>query len=376
MPRRLALSLSMIFKERGGIPRFNQMLCLALDEVAPALDVEAWVISEQDSGRDYLDSGAIWRNIQFIPAGGRGGLISRTALLCMRRRPDILLMGILGMAPLGAACLPFLRRGFGFIAHGAEAWEEPRLTRRVLGRQARYVLAVSRDTGEAVCRTIGLDPSAVRILPNTLAPGFEAAPEPPGRGAPDSRPEILTVARLWPQTALTPFEGRKGVDHTLHALTRLVGRHPGVRYRIVGKGPDKPRLQRLSESLGLEDHVIFEEDLTDAELSERYRRCAVFALPSGQEGFGIVFLEAMRFGKPIVAARTGGIPEVVEDGTNGLLVPFADVDALEGALDKLLGDHALRTSLGAAGRTRLEEQFTFERFRSRLGSHLREWLSG
>ena len=120
----------------------------------------------------------------------------------------------------------------------------------------------------------------------------------------------------------------KGVDHTLRAFARLAAAHPTAIHRIVGKGDDQPRLRELAASLGIADRVVFEQDLTDEELADRYRRCAVFVLPSGQEGFGIVFLEAMRFSKPCIGGDAGGTPDVIEDGETGLLVPYGDLEAL------------------------------------------------
>jgi glycosyltransferase involved in cell wall biosynthesis len=166
----------------------------------------------------------------------------------------------------------------------------------------------------------------------------------------------------------------KGVDHTIQAVARLADRYPDLRYRIIGKGSDKPRLMQLAQSSGLGERVVFEQDLTDEQLVEAYARCTAYVMPSGQEGFGIVFLEAMRYAKPCIGGDAGGTPEVIEDGRTGFLVPFGDVDRLVTALDALLGDADLRHRLGEAGRARLLERFTFDRFRDRLEGYLRELL--
>ena len=176
--------------------------------------------------------------------------------------------------------------------------------------------------------------------------------------------EILTVSRLFAE------ERMKGVDHSITALASLADRYPGLIYNIVGKGSDKPRLIEEAKRLGLADRVIFLQDLTDAELAEHYKRCDIFLLPSGQEGFGIVFLEAMRFSKPCIGGNAGGTPEVIEDGRTGLLVPYGDPVALEAAIDKLLSNPELREEMGRRGRERLEQHFTFEQFRRRLEGHL------
>ena len=230
------------------------------------------------------------------------------------------------------------------------------------------MLAVSRDTAAALARATGVPEDRVRWLPNCLDPALDALASSPPPASSEEGLELLTVSRLWAE------ERHKGVDHALRAFARVAPRHPRARYRIVGKGSDKPRLVALAATLGVADRVTFEEDLSDALLADRYRRCSVFVLPSGQEGFGIVFLEAMRFGKPCVGVRAGGAPEVVEDGGTGLLVGFADHAGLEAALDRLLGDADLRRLMGEAGRRRVLETFTFERFRERLRQALVEWL--
>ena len=364
--REAVLVLSSVFETRGGIPRFNQMLCLALDRIGPTAGLDVTVISQSDGLEHYREYGSPWRHVRFVAGGGRAGLIRRTLAHCVRKRPDLMLVGLLGMAPLGALCRPWLRRGFGFVAHGTEAWLEPRVSRRWAARRARRVFAVSRDTAQAIVRSTGVDAAAVRILHNTLDPSFAvpAADEPVAeRGL-----EVLTVSRLWAE------ENMKGVDHSLEAFARLAGRYPEARYRIVGKGSDKPRLQALARSLGLAERVRFEEDVPDEQLASRYRDCALFVLPSGQEGFGIVFLEAMRFAKPCIGGAVGGTPEVVRDGETGLLVPFGDREALTAALDRLLGDAELRRTMGLAGRRRLLEHFMFDRFEERLAGHLDEWF--
>jgi glycosyltransferase involved in cell wall biosynthesis len=367
MPKRLLIVLSTLFAVRGGIPRFNQMLCLAIDQLAPQLGLEGVVISQDDSAEHYEQAGRPWKHLEFIPGGGQRPLVWRTLRTCMRERPDLMLIGLLGMTPVGVLCRPFLRNGFGFIAHGLEVWEEPRLSRRLAGRRARFAFAVSRHTARSVTETIGLPAEAIRRLPNTLDPTFREVPASEPSGGP---PELLTVSRLW------KTEERKGVDDTLRAFARLTDDYPQAIYRIVGKGTDKPRLMELADSLGLGERAIFEEDLSDEQLAERYQRCSAFVLPSGQEGFGIVFLEAMRFSKPCVGGNAGGTPDVIVDGETGYLVPYADVDALEDALRDLIANPESSRRMGRAGRQRLEDEFTFDRYRERIAGYLEELLAG
>jgi len=367
MQSKILIVLSTLFAIRGGIPRFNKMLCMAIDQLAPELGLSGRVICQDDTHEDYSAAGSPWQHLEFVPGGRRLELVTRSLSYCIRERPAIMLIGLLGMTPLGLLCRPFLSRGYGYMAHGFEVWDEPRVTRRFAGRHANFAFAVSRHTAASLHRTVGLSENAIFRLPNTLDPSFEGS-YPEHACDRRSRRELLTVTRLW------VGEEKKGVDLTLQAISRLRKKYPDVFFRIVGSGSDKPRLQQLAQSLGLEDCTLFEQDLTDGELASRYRDCEIFVLPSGQEGFGIVFLEAMRFAKPCIGGDAGGTPDVVVNDETGYLVPYGEIDAIEQALDSLLGDPDLRRRMGEAGRRRLEEQFTFDRFRERVGGYLSELL--
>jgi glycosyltransferase involved in cell wall biosynthesis len=123
--------------------------------------------------------------------------------------------------------------------------------------------------------------------------------------------------------------------------------------RIAGIGPELPRLEHLARALGITSRVEFLRHLPLHELMAEYRNASLFALPSEQEGFGIVFLEAMASCLPVVAVRAGAVPEVVADGETALLVDPGDEPALVNALERLLRDPALRARLGSAGRERV-----------------------
>ena len=116
--------------------------------------------------------------------------------------------------------------------------------------------------------------------------------------------------------------------------------------------------------------MLFLGSVDEATLHECYRSCDIFVLPSAQEGFGIVFLEAMRYRKPTVGARYGGIPEVVLDGITGLLVDYGDEVALAEAVTSLCKDPELRQRFGDAGYERLELNFTLDQFKERLSDIL------
>jgi hypothetical protein len=121
--------------------------------------------------------------------------------------------------------------------------------------------------------------------------------------------------------------------------------------------------------------VHFLHGLTPEQLFACYANCDVFALPSRGEGFGFVFLEAMALAKPVIGGAHGGIPDIVEDGVTGLLVPHGDVERLAQAVESLFNDPSRAREMGARGRDRIEKTFSFAQFQSHLTEILAKVLA-
>jgi glycosyltransferase involved in cell wall biosynthesis/SAM-dependent methyltransferase len=178
-------------------------------------------------------------------------------------------------------------------------------------------------------------------------------------GDPD-HPEVLFVGRLEP---------RKGIDTLLECIPRLAARHPGAHFTIAGRDahpwPDgrtvRQRFESSPQGRGLGDRVTFTGVLPDGELLRAYAGCDILVAPSRFESFGLILLEAMRFGKPVVACAVGGMTDIVEDGGNGLLVPPGEAGALEAALSRLLLSETLRAAYGARSRQLFVERYSIER---------------
>ncbi len=175
-----------------------------------------------------------------------------------------------------------------------------------------------------------------------------------------------------PEELLILFVGRlvpyKGLNVLLRAFRRVHKQIPEARLAIVGTGPELPRLQRIIQKQGLEKVVKFHMHLTRENLRKAYSACDVFVLPSRSrsEAFGIVLLEAMARGKPVVATHVGGVPYVVNDHETGLLVPPYDPVPLSNAISLMLTNYELREQFGIAARDRVEKQFRRERVMRQL----------
>lgn len=233
--------------------------------------------------------------------------------------------------------------------------------RRVL-HQADGILAVSRYTA-GLARALGVDPGRVHVIPNGVdARRFDL---PDARVRADAfrrrhdlvgRPCYATVARLVPH---------KGIDTGIRALPALRRAVPQATYVVVGDGPDTPRLRELARDLGVSDAVRFLGRVSDAEVIDALLACDAFALlsresPPDVEGFGLVLLEAGACGRPVVGARSGGIPDAVAEDDSGLLVPPDDPPATADALGRLLGDPTLARRLGEGGHRRARDVLSWD----------------
>ena len=212
-------------------------------------------------------------------------------------------------------------------------------------RHADAVLTTSAYSRAAIARHYGIAPSRVRLVPEgiDLARWRRLAADEPrsSDGA-----TILCIARQYP---------RKHVADLLRALPAVRRAIPRARALIAGDGPEHPALQNLARRLELGDTVRFTGALPDDELARLYRHADLFCLPSVQEGFGIVFLEAMACGLPVVATTAAAIPEVVPAGRAGSLVPPGDSVALAGALIELLADSGQRAEYGAYAQEHVQQ---------------------
>lgn len=176
-------------------------------------------------------------------------------------------------------------------------------------------------------------------------------------GIPSDAPLLASVSRLFAQ---------KGQRELLQAFARVRRKHPEVRLLVVGAdavevhgGSFTRELRVLARDLDVADRVVFTGPRTD--IPRIMAACDVFALPSFEEPFGLVFLEAMAMERPVVSLNNGGTPEVVEHGRSGLLSPPHDIDALADNIVTLLANANLRARFGAYGRSRVLESFTAER---------------
>ncbi|MGP8078443.1 MAG: glycosyltransferase family 4 protein [Thermoplasmata archaeon] len=253
----------------------------------------------------------------------------------------------------------------GWLRHRIRGFYDRRLAGSVVQSAARLIVQTREE--ERLLRSLGLPLPPVVIIP----PGYTPLPPaPPGTTVARDRfgidgPFVLFVGRL---------ASNKGLVELIEAFGTLARRDPAAHLLLVGEdggmaGRIDERVRRLDLS-GRVHRVGYVRD--DATLATLYREARMLALPSEYEAFGLVLLEAMAQGTPVVASRVGGIPEVVEDGVTGLLVPPRSSGALSEAIARLWDDPALGARLGSAGRTTIVSRHTWDRVADRLETLYRE----
>jgi glycosyltransferase involved in cell wall biosynthesis len=346
----------------GGMLVFNRFFIEALH--AAGCDVTSF--SEFD-GPKFSDTG--YGPLTPCGAGlpGRIRMAIRGLFKGLAIKPDIILCGHIEYSPMAVVMKWILRRPMVVICHGTEAWKLNH--RRWFVAQADWIVAVSRFTADSLYRQLPKMPKdRIIVIPNTYDESrFKLTPPPPGKAGqfhctPNTR-ILLTVCRL------NASEGSKGYDLILSALPEIRRKFPDTLYVLVGTGPDEKRIRQRVKTEGLESCVRIAGFVPDEEIVRYYAWSDLFVMPSNQEGFGIVFLEAMATGRPALGGNSDGAAEPLLDGELGFLVNPSDPAAAAGAIIQFFDGKAppgFYDPKHLSGR--VSEVFGNEKFRSRVAS--------
>lgn len=372
--RALAL-VSDAFGSSGGIARYNGHLLTALCGVPACTGVEVLPRLAPDY-RGTLPANLHWRR---EAAGGKLRYLLVAARIAIGGgRYDLVFCGHLNLLPL--AWLLSRRFGARLVVqlHGLEAWQPPGQASPYLdgarvgsGWSAPFVrraartalwLSVSRITRARFMAWSNAPPERTRVLPNTLPSALAAAPKDAGLAARHGlhgKKVLLTLGRL------DPREHFKGFDATLDALPLVLSEIPDLVYVIAGDGAGRRRLEEKARRLGVWDHVRFLGMIPDSQKAGVYALADVFSMPSKQEGFGIVILEALACGVPVVGSAADGTRDPLQDARNGILVNPDDPRSVADGLLQALRSPERPPHPGA---------FAYERFAAHLQALCSQWL--
>ena len=353
---RKILILSPSLQSIGGVQTYTRQLFAGISVVLAPENVRIVSIAADPEARP---DGAT------LPALAKLRFLIRCFTSSLAFRPDTIVCMHIGIAPLARAISRITRKPYWLVLHGIEVWGDlPEAKLRAL-RDADRSIVLSCFTLQTASMRHALAQKDALLLP----PYFEPVASQNHLPADSVSHIVLTVGRL------SASERYKGHDAMLEAWPAIVKRMPDAVYWIVGDGDDRPRLQAKATQLGVSNSVKFFGNLTGANLEACYARCDVFAMPAQSapsasppqgEGFGLVYIEALAHGKPVLAANDGAPAEFLRNGEFGLLVNPASVREITDALVALLTDRERSQRMGAAGKTWVETELSFEKFCERL----------
>lgn len=252
----------------------------------------------------------------------------------MGEKFDVVICAHINLLSIAAAAAAAQRVPLLLVIYGIEAWEAPRGIRPKLVARADAIVAISDYTRKRFLAWSGVKDSRVHVIPCCVdSKRFCTGPRRDDllqRYRLRGRTVILTVARL------AGGERAKGIDEVLESLTRIAHEIPNISYLVVGEGPDRQRLEQKAESLGVANRVVFAGYVPEREKADHYRLADAFVMPGRREGFGIVYLEALACGIPVIASSLDGSAEVVLSHHFGRVVDPDCPEALESAVVDLL----------------------------------------
>lgn len=295
----------------GGIAQYN---CDFLSALAAAESVSQVLVLPRLGDAASIDLPVRLR--QLPPIASRWQYACQSFRLAANHGPlDLVFCGHILMAPLGVALARYCGVPMWAQVHGIDAWSPQQPIVSLAMHRADLITSVSRYTrSQMLSRWLSLEPWRLRVLPNTVREQFTPGVAPAylkARYELDHRKVLLTISRVSKEDAY------KGHDHVIRALPAVIRQHSDVAYVVAGEGDGLPRLQALVDELSLHDHVKFIGRVAADELADHYRLADAFVMPSINEGFGIVFLEAAACGTPVIGGNRDGSWDALKEGRVG-----------------------------------------------------------
>lgn len=349
-----------VYSNFGGIQKFNSRFIDALNNKNLKETIEEIVvIIKNDNPTKQKNKNLRGKILQF------DGNFLKFLLASLHESisSETIIIGHINLLPIGVfAKILNPKIKIVLIIHGIEAWGDRRFRkftwrdRFMIDYFVSKILSVSNYTAEKILKNTSFSKKNIILFPNVIdAPKkwVEYSQERTGRN-------LLTVTRL------SDSEKQKRVDIIIKALPEIKIKYPDIHLHIVGDGNLKKDLAVLSESLGVHSNITFHGRASNETLNNLYNKSDIFVLPSEKEGFGIVYLEAWKAGLPVVAARATAIPEVVDDGVDGLLIYPVSPSVLAKSLENLLDNAEIRNKMINAGRNKILKKFNGDIFINNL----------
>mgnify|MGYP002777112826 CR=1 FL=1 len=362
MQQRKILFLTLTsFSSTGGIEKFNRALLKALVDLEAIMHIKVTGAGMYDASVDkrYINADAFQ---QF-----QGKKISFIINNCIRFfKTDHLIIGHINLSILGILFkLLQPHKQLTVICHGIEVFDSISFIQKMALHLANKVLAVSNYTRDQLITKHQLNAAKVFVFPNTIDPFFEIPVQFEKPAYLLKRYELAVDTKvIFTLTRLNSNEGYKGYDLVLNALPDLISKGYSCKYILAGKADaaELERARQMINKLKLHDYVIMPGFIADDEVADHYRMADVFVMPSKGEGFGIVYIEAMAFGLPVIAGNKDGSTEALQFGKLGTLIDPDNKEELIIALENAF--HKERQSQHV--QQHMLQYFSFTQFKKRL----------
>jgi glycosyltransferase involved in cell wall biosynthesis len=324
-----------IFLQEGGVQSYVKDIFRAYSQLDKIYQADIFILRDSHNCENPFAS----ERLKFhyfqssSPTIGRVKLSLSLLLFLLKKRPDHVFCGHIKLAVLTKTLCQLLGIPYSVLTYGKEVWQPLKNEEQQALVSASKIWTISRYSRDCACAANGIDPNQVEMLPcaidgNQFTPGSKL-PELIEKYNLDNAKVLMTVARLWSGDIY------KGVDVTIRALPQIIQVFSEVKYLVIGRGDDQPRLAQLAKDLGVSDRVIFAGFVPTEELIFHYRLADAYIMPS-QEGFGIVYLEAMACGIPVLSGDDDGSADPLQDGKLGWRVPHRDSEAVAAACIEIL----------------------------------------
>jgi len=343
----------------GGIAQYNRDLLDALACAPGVASIELVALSG-----DPVTDVPVRVHVRHASRSKARFLVAAVAAL--RARPDAIYCGHINLSPVAWLVARCTGARYWLQLHGIDAWNHPGERRARASARADLVTVVSRYTRRRFLSWARIAPGRVRVLPNTVSSRYDLGPFPEGL-ARDldlvGRRVLLTVSRI------AKGDRYKGHAEVLNAVSRLVREFPDLVYLIVGSGDARADLEQMVDQAGIRAHVRLLGAVPPEELPEYFRLADVFVMPSSKEGFGIVYLEAMRCGTPSIGLDVDGSTDPLVGMPLGFAVPM---ETLVDCLAETLRAGRRSDDDRARSRTAVDQRFGRENFQALVDRIVRE----
>ena len=354
-----------IFSATGGIEKVCRMVCKVLMEMNKTISSQQKlrVLSMYDVQTDVNDK---YISPSFFTGFGEKKMAFAKTAIAEGRRADVVILSHINLLSIGFLIKLFSPKTKLIVfAHGIEVWAPVKALHKWMLKKCDLFLTVSQFTKNRMMDLHHIPEEKLVVLNNCIDPFL---PPPVNKTAENSFKKKYGFTRedtvLMTLTRLSSKEMYKGYDNVLYAVSRLKKKYPAIKYLMIGRydEQEKQRLDNIVQQLSLNGNVVFTGYVQDDDLASHYALADIYVMPSKKEGFGIVFIEAMYYGLPVIAGNKDGSADALCNGQLGILVDPDNQQEIDAAIEKVI----LQPDQYVPDHQLLMQHFSYDAYKEKL----------